>query len=87
MTMAAACFPDAQVRVQEELDMVVGMDRRKLARPPFAPVSFHSPLTSVPDWNDWNALPQLHAFISEALRWRPVTPLGKQFESVRQFHG
>ena len=28
--MAAACFPDAQERVQEELDVVVGMDRRKL---------------------------------------------------------
>ena len=87
MTMAAACFPDAQVRVQEELDMVVGMDKRKLTHPPFGPVSFHPPLTSVPSWNDWNALPQLHAFISEAFRWRPVTPIGKRFESVREFHG
>jgi cytochrome P450 len=85
--MAAACFPDAQVRVQEELDMVVGMDRRKLVHPPLSPVSFHPPLTSVPSWSDWDALPQLHAFISEALRWRPVTPLGKQFELVREFHG
>jgi len=64
MTMAAACFPDAQVQVQEELDMVVGMDR-------------------LPSWNDWNALPQLHAFISEALRWRPVTPLGFSHRSTR----
>ncbi|KAF8553243.1 cytochrome P450 [Imleria badia] len=64
MTMAAACFPDAQARVQEELDTVVGMDR-------------------LPSWNDWDALPQLHAFISEALRWRPVTPLGFAHRSTK----
>ncbi|KAF8548564.1 hypothetical protein OG21DRAFT_1422857 [Imleria badia] len=58
MIMAAVCFPDAQIRVQEELDVIVGMDRLLC-------------------WNDWDALPQLHAFISEALRWHPVTPLGK----------
>ena len=40
MTMAAACFPDAQVRVQQELDMVVGMDRCKLARPPIGRYRF-----------------------------------------------
>ncbi|KAI9573125.1 cytochrome P450, partial [Boletus coccyginus] len=64
MTMAAACFPDAQSRVQEELDMVVGMDR-------------------LPSWDDWDALPQLHAFLSEALRWRPVAPLGFAHRSTR----
>jgi cytochrome P450 len=64
MIMAAACFPDAQVRVQQELDSVVEMDR-------------------LPSWNDWDALPQLHAFISEALRWRPVTPLGFAHRSTR----
>jgi len=42
MTMAAACFPDAQLRVQEELDIVVGMDRRKLTYPPFRQVLFIS---------------------------------------------
>ncbi|KAF8552898.1 hypothetical protein OG21DRAFT_1323229 [Imleria badia] len=69
MTMAAACFPDAQARVQEELDAVVGMDRCSFR--------YHlSHPTSAPSWNDWDDLPQLHAFTSEALRWRPVTPLG-----------
>ena len=29
MILAAACYPDAQKRVQEELDMVIGKDRRK----------------------------------------------------------
>ncbi|KIJ65429.1 hypothetical protein HYDPIDRAFT_110496 [Hydnomerulius pinastri MD-312] len=57
MIMAAACHPEAQSRVQEELDMVVGSDR-------------------LPNWDDSSSLPQLHAFISEALRWRPVTPIG-----------
>ncbi|KAF8553251.1 cytochrome P450 [Imleria badia] len=64
MIMAAACFPDAQARVQEELDTVVGMVR-------------------LPSWNNWDALPQLHAFISEALHWRPVTPLGFAHCSTR----
>lgn len=27
MILAAACYPEAQIRVQEELDMVVGKDR------------------------------------------------------------
>jgi cytochrome P450 len=57
MIMAAACYPKAQARVQEELDVVVGRGR-------------------VPTWEDWSLLPQLHAFVSEALRWRPVTPIG-----------
>ena len=36
MIMAAACYPDAQRRVQEELDMVFGKDRcmpRRFDRP------------------------------------------------------
>jgi len=64
MIMAAACFPGTRLRVQEELDTVVGMDR-------------------LPSWSDWDDLPQLHAFISEALRWRPVTPLGFPHRSTR----
>ncbi|KAF8555883.1 cytochrome P450 [Imleria badia] len=57
MIMAAACHPDAQARVQEELDEVVGRDR-------------------VPTFGDRDMLPQLHAFILEALRWRPLAPIG-----------
>ncbi|KIJ62870.1 hypothetical protein HYDPIDRAFT_176296 [Hydnomerulius pinastri MD-312] len=57
LIMAAACHPEAQARVQEEIDMVVGRDR-------------------APTFEDSSSLPQLHAFISEALRWRPITPIG-----------
>ncbi|KAF9235334.1 cytochrome P450 [Melanogaster broomeanus] len=62
LIMAAARHPEAQARVQEELDMVVGMDRGEPMR--------------LPTFEDSDELPQLHAFISEALRWRPVTPTG-----------
>ncbi|KAF8448802.1 cytochrome P450 [Boletus edulis BED1] len=57
MIMAAVCHPEAQARVQAELDKVVGKDR-------------------TPTFEDWDMLPQLHAFMLEALRWRPVAPLG-----------
>ncbi|KAG6381787.1 cytochrome P450 [Boletus reticuloceps] len=57
MIMVAVCHPEAQARVQAELDEVVGKDR-------------------MPTFEDWNMLPQLHAFMLEALRWRPVAPLG-----------
>ncbi|KAF8839514.1 cytochrome P450 [Paxillus ammoniavirescens] len=57
LVLAAACHPEAQARVQEEMDTVVGKDR-------------------TPTFEDWNQLPQLHAFISETLRWRPIVPLG-----------
>jgi len=57
MIMAAACHPEAQSRVQEELDEVVGKDR-------------------LPSWEDLDSLPQIHAYVLETLRWRPVTPIG-----------
>jgi len=37
----------------------------------------------LPCWNDWSTLPRLHAFISEVLRWRPVTPFGFTHRSTR----
>ncbi|KAH7923755.1 cytochrome P450 [Leucogyrophana mollusca] len=61
--MAAACHPEAQARVQEELDMVVGPNRG-------------THLFSSPLFEDEESLPQLQAFIQEALRWKPVTPMG-----------
>ncbi|KAH7884150.1 cytochrome P450 [Phlebopus sp. FC_14] len=64
MIMAAACYPEAQARVQEELDMVVGRDR-------------------MPTFEDSSSLPQLHAFLSEALRWRPITPFGFAHRATR----
>ncbi|KAG2108927.1 cytochrome P450 [Suillus discolor] len=55
--MAAACFPEEQARVQDELDAVVGRHR-------------------APTFADQQSFPFLNAFISEAFRWRPVTPDG-----------
>ncbi|KAF9233850.1 cytochrome P450 [Melanogaster broomeanus] len=64
MIMAAACHPDPQTRVQQELDLVVGSDR-------------------APTFEDSSTLPQLHAFILEAHRWRPVAPLGLAHRATR----
>ncbi|KAG2106591.1 cytochrome P450 [Suillus discolor] len=55
--MAAACYPAAQAKVHEELDMVIGSDR-------------------APTFEDSRSLPQLHAFLLESLRWRPVIRIG-----------
>lgn len=55
--MVAACFPDEQRKVHEELDAVIGTDR-------------------APAFTDKKSLPRFHAFVSEALRWRPLVPLG-----------
>ena len=43
--MAAALFPDAQKWVQDEIDSVIGKDRRKCNPLPLFPISWrHSPL-------------------------------------------
>ncbi|KAG1799006.1 cytochrome P450 [Suillus plorans] len=55
--MAAACFPDEQVKVQAELDAVIGRHQ-------------------APTFADQQSLTRLQAFISEAVRWRPVAPNG-----------
>ncbi|KAG2068482.1 cytochrome P450 [Suillus decipiens] len=55
--MAAACYPAAQAKVHEELDMVIGSDR-------------------APTFKDSSSLPQLHAFLLESFRWRPVIRIG-----------
>ncbi|KAG2048871.1 cytochrome P450 [Suillus hirtellus] len=55
--MAAACYPAAQAKVHEELNMVIGSDR-------------------VPTFEDSSSLPQLHTFLLESLRWRPVIRIG-----------
>ncbi|KAG9310416.1 cytochrome P450 [Chiua virens] len=64
MILAAACYPETQRKVQEELDEVVGKDR-------------------LPTWADSELLPQVHAFVLEALRWRPVTPIGFAHRATR----
>jgi len=55
--MAAACYPAAQAKVHEELNMIIGSDR-------------------APTFEDSSSLPQLHAFLLESLRWRPVIRIG-----------
>lgn len=55
--MAAACFPEEQRTVHEELDAVIGTNR-------------------APAFTDKQSLPRLHAFVLEALRWRPLVPMG-----------
>ncbi|KAG2143792.1 cytochrome P450 [Suillus bovinus] len=55
--MAAACFPEEQRKVHEELNAAIGINR-------------------APAFTDKESLPRLHAFVSEALRWRPLIPMG-----------
>ncbi|KAG1854471.1 cytochrome P450 [Suillus subalutaceus] len=62
--LAAACHPEAQMRVQEQLDTVVGRER-------------------APSFEDVQRLTQLHAFMHESLRWRPVVPLGFPHRATR----
>ena len=38
-------------------------------------------VASVPDWEDFESLPQLRAFVSETLRWRPVATIGEYFHN------
>ncbi|KAH7922017.1 cytochrome P450 [Leucogyrophana mollusca] len=64
LIMAAACHPEVQTRVQEEIDTVVGRER-------------------LPSFNDEDILPRLRAFAHEALRWRPITPIGLPHRATR----
>ncbi|KAF8632718.1 hypothetical protein AX15_001715 [Amanita polypyramis BW_CC] len=58
--MVAAIHSDAQHKVQEELDRVIGREQ-------------------APKLTDLDALPQLHAFVLEVLRWRPIAANGFGF--------
>ncbi|KAG1908874.1 cytochrome P450 [Suillus fuscotomentosus] len=62
--LAAACHPEAQARVQEQLDTIVGRER-------------------APSFEDVQRLTELHAFMHESLRWRPVVPLGFPHRATR----
>ncbi|KAI6146887.1 cytochrome P450 [Pisolithus tinctorius] len=78
MIVAAACHPDAQLRVQNEIDAVVGRGPRLviLAISYYADLIVSLFLFPAPNWNDADSLPQLQAFILETARWRPVIPHG-----------
>ncbi|KAG1723925.1 cytochrome P450 [Suillus paluster] len=64
VSMAAACFPEEQAKVQAELDAVIGRHR-------------------APTFVDERSLPRLQAFISEALRWRPLVPNGTPHRTTK----
>ncbi|KAF8060686.1 cytochrome P450 [Lyophyllum atratum] len=72
--LASACYPQAARKVQEELDRVVGRG-------------------SAPGWRAVMAgeggvgggvlLPELHAFVLETFRWRPVTAGGFSHKATK----
>ena len=75
MTMASARYPEAQRRVQAQLDTVVGRDRRE---PTLKLGTLGRTLTKyiVPTFADQDKLPEVWADIEELYRWRPVVPSG-----------
>jgi hypothetical protein len=73
--MAAVCFPSEQAEVQSELDEIIGRHRgSSTPHLQFSQFNYVSP--KVPTFADQQSLPRLQAFISEALRWRPLAPNG-----------
>jgi len=77
VVMAAACYPKAQEKVQEELDVVIGRDRgvSKSGNNLSEKTKLNLVITA-PTFDDYSSLPQIEAFMLECLRWRPVTTLG-----------
>ena len=75
LTMASACYPEAQRRVQAQLDAVVGRDRREQI---WQSALLDRTLTEypVPTFADQDKLPEVWAYIEELYRWRPVVPSG-----------
>ena len=80
--MAAACFPKAQAKVQEELDNVIGKERGEFLECEkkgiflrgscgFIIIIFLAPTVA-----DQEMLPQTAAFVLETFRWRPVSAGG-----------
>lgn len=82
--MAAACFPDAQRKVQEQLDAVIGHERGNLLLKPF---SLHVLIlinqNLVPSFGDMEELTEVTAFVQESYRWRPVSAGGFPHRATR----
>ena len=75
VVLAAAAFPEAQVKVQRELDLLIAPGKGWS----FRLFSFFVDLKSVllaPTFGDESMLPQTQAFILETYRWRPVVAGG-----------
>ncbi|CAA7262152.1 unnamed protein product [Cyclocybe aegerita] len=71
VVMASACYPAAQARVQEELDVVVGRERA----PELDLMSIGA--------REHGKLPQLMAFVLETFRWRPVSAGGFPHKAMK----
>lgn len=84
--MAAACFPDAQRKVQEQLDAVIGHDRGNLIFT-YTALSVTCVITYnqniVPSFGDMEELTEVTAFIQESYRWRPVSAGGFPHRATR----
>jgi len=73
--LTAARYPDAQRKVQEELDAVIGQDRglfpQSLAGMGLTEIKF-----TAPTFADEDDLPHLKAFLLETSRCAPVATIG-----------
>ena len=76
--MAAAVTPEAQNRVQAELDRVVGQSRSASI-----PALAHTDAL-VPTFADKVDLQYALGFVKEALRWRPVSSGGFMHETTEE---
>lgn len=81
MTMAAACYPETQARVQAQLDEVVGSDRgTHFADTPCRTRAITYLVHVAPTFEDEEMLPEVTAFVLEVYRWRPVSAGGQLHE-------
>lgn len=83
IVMAAACFPSEVLKVQEQLDAVVGRSRGKIYLN--SDSNSHSTSMLVPNFEDEEHLPLVTAFYQEAHRWRPIGPSGTFCNSCGPF--
>jgi len=73
--LIAARYPDAQRKVQEELDAVIGHDRGLFTQS-FTGMGLTETKFTAPTFADEDDLPQLQAFLLETYRWAPVATTG-----------
>ena len=86
--MAAACFPKAQSKVQEELENVIGRERCEFFF--FCEESVEHSILMLflaPICADQEMLPQTAAFVLETFRWRPVSAGGMLYIQGSKFIG